>query len=197
MTISARKQPSTKMPMHEEAKNQTFSRLFVSLRTSSISSLPLSLCCRLLWPHMKAAKQGWLSFAGSTMSTTLFGFVIRNDGNGGGGIDRMKSGGGPASWSQLPTQFPNIKFILWPVKVFSIKIFLYLELYGDKLVIMQSIFNEFPVLGILVISLFACWWGFHHNQALYSWAQAPHAHRLLPLGPGIIWSCFSSIFADS
>lgn len=155
MTISARKQPSTKMPMHEEAKNQTFSRLFVSLRTSSISSLPLSLCCRLLWPHMKAAKQGWLSFAGSTMSTTFFGFVIRNDGNGGGGIDRMKSGGGPASWSQLPTQFPNIKFILWPVKVFSIKIFLYLELYGDKLVIMQSIFKELPVLFCLFLYLLA------------------------------------------
>lgn len=97
MTISARKQPSTKMPMHEETKNQTFSMFLVSLRTSSISSFPLSLCCRLLWPHMNAAKQGWLSFAGSTMSTTLFGFVIRNDGNGGGGIERIKSGGGPAS----------------------------------------------------------------------------------------------------
>lgn len=45
---------------------------------------------------MKAAKHGWDSFDGSRISMFL-GFDIKNDGNGGGGIDRIKSGGGPAN----------------------------------------------------------------------------------------------------
>jgi len=108
--MRARKQPNTKIPMQDETNSQTFSRLLESLLTSSIRALPLSLCC-IPWPHMKAAKHGWDSLEGTRMSTVA-GLEIRKDGSGGGGIDRIKSGGGPANWSQLPTQFPSIMFMI-------------------------------------------------------------------------------------
>lgn len=110
ITMRARKQPNTKIPMQDETNSQTLSRLLESLLTSSISAFPLSLCC-IPWPHMKAAKHGCDSLEGTRMSTVA-GFEIRKDGSGGGGIDSIKSGGGPASWSQLPTQFPKSMFIM-------------------------------------------------------------------------------------
>lgn len=52
--------------------------------------------------HMNAAKQGCESLPDSA-TIALRG--SRNDGNGGGGIDRMLSGGGPTSKQLLPHMF--------------------------------------------------------------------------------------------
>uniref|UniRef100_A0A1B0APK0 Uncharacterized protein n=1 Tax=Glossina palpalis gambiensis TaxID=67801 RepID=A0A1B0APK0_9MUSC len=55
--------------------------------------------------HIKVAKHGCESFVEAAI-TDVFG--NKNDGNGGGGIDNIESGGGGPLRPQLPTQLANI-----------------------------------------------------------------------------------------
>lgn len=88
--------PRTRTPTQDEINTNSHVLAIVMwppLPANSMNSMPPSRG-RGLGSHMKAAKQGCDSFP-ERATIALRG--SRNDGKGGGGIDKIMSGGGPTT----------------------------------------------------------------------------------------------------